>query len=61
MKKVYHLTIEYDSEKDEIEYISEEIDEGDGEIVKLIELDLNDHFDEDIIELLLQYGYFGEA
>lgn len=61
-KKVYHLTIEYDSTKDEIEYICEEVqDEASGEVIQLMQLDMNDFFDEDVMDILIQYGYFGEA
>ena len=61
-KKIYHLTIEYDSDKDEIEYICEEIqEESNGEVIQFMELNMEDYFDEDVMELLMHYGYFGEA
>lgn len=61
-KKVYHLTIEYDSDKDEIEYICEEVqEESSGDVIQFMELNMNDYFDEDVMELLMHYGYFGEA
>ena len=58
-KRVYHLTIAYDPETEEIEYLMETIDEDPGsEVVLLGTADLADYFretqdvDEEIEQLL---------
>lgn len=63
-KRIYHLTIEFDPETEEIEYIVETLDETQGDIVKLTKVgnvDLAEYFDEeDILEILSAYEV-GEA
>tara|TARA_R100000781_G_scaffold71025_1_gene44508 strand:+ start:1830 stop:2003 length:174 start_codon:yes stop_codon:yes gene_type:complete len=56
--KVYTLTIVYDDKKEEIEYISEEI-EGDTEGV--LELSLKEVLDEDDTELVEGCNIIGKA
>jgi hypothetical protein len=60
--KVYTLTIVYNDEKEEIEYLSEEI-QGDGsEILTergLVEID--EYFDKDDLELITGSYIVGEA
>ena len=56
--KVYTLTIVYDDKKEEIEYISEEI-EGDTEGV--LELSLKDVLDEDDTEFVEGCHIIGKA
>ena len=56
--KVYTLTIVYNQEKEEIEYISEEI-EGDTEGV--LEVSLKEALDEDDTELIDGCHIIGEA
>ena len=63
-KRVYHLTIEFDRETEEIEYILETVDEVDESHVKLTQIgviDLEEYFDKETLkEILLNYEV-GEA
>ena len=63
-KRVYHLTIEFDRETKEIEYILETVDEVDESHVKLTQIgvmDLEEYFDKETLkEILLNYEV-GEA
>ena len=57
-KRVYHLTIEYDTETDEIEYIVEGLEETEADIqlTQIAKLDLEKYFDKkDIIKILDNY------
>ena len=49
MKKVYILTIEYDDETDEIEYIQEEIIDDTPSVDTYGEVDIYEYFDEESI------------
>ena len=62
--RLYHLTIEFDSDTEEIEYIVESVEQVDEDHIKLTKisrLDLQKYFDEeDIVEILDSYEV-GEA
>ena len=63
-KRVYHLTIEYDSETEEVEYIVETVEKVDDGMVQLTQIgkvDLEDHFDEEDIKQILEAYEIGEA
>ena len=63
-KRVYHLTIEFDPETDEIEYILETVDEIDVEHVQLTQIgtiDLEEYFDKETLREILQNYEMGEA
>ena len=63
-KRVYHLTIEFDPETDDIEYILETIDEIDDDYVQLVQIgniDLEKYFDKDTLKEILQNYEVGEA
>ena len=63
-KRIYHLTIEYDKETEEVEYILETIDEVDDDHVKLIQIgtiDLENYFDKETLKQILQCYEMGEA
>ena len=63
-KRVYHLTIEFDPETDDIEYILETIDEVDDDYVQLVQIgniDLEKYFDKDTLKEILQNYEVGEA
>jgi hypothetical protein len=63
-KRVYHLTIEFDSETEEVEYIVEtveKVDDGMVELTQIGRVDLEDHFDEEDIKLILEAYEIGEA
>ena len=59
MKK-YILTIEYDEDTDEVEYLTEEIIE-EAPTFYLDDIILNDYFDEEILELLKDVYIIGES
>ena len=63
-KRVYHLTIEYDKETEEIEYIMETIDEIDVDHIQLVRIgsiDLGEYFDKETLKEILQNYEVGEA
>ena len=63
-KRVYHLTIEFDPETDDTEYILETIDEIDDDYVQLVQIgniDLEKYFDKDTLKEILQNYEVGEA
>ena len=60
MIKLYKLTICYDEEKDEIEFIEETLDNDTDKIVMIGENALKDFFTEDEI-LSISQAEFGEA
>ena len=63
-KRIYHLTIEYDVETEDIEYILETIDEVDEDHVQLTQIgtiDLEEYFDKDTLREILQNYEVGEA
>jgi hypothetical protein len=63
-KRVYHLTIEYDAETEEVEYVLETVDEVDADHVQLIQIgtvDLEKYFDKDTLKQILQCYEVGEA
>ena len=63
-KRIYHLTIEYDNETEEIDYIVETVEQVDGEPVQLTQLghhELTDYFDEEDVKAILEAYEIGEA
>ena len=58
--KTYVLTIEYNEETEEIEYISEEILE-DHTTFHYNNVDVSDYWDEETLELLANGYIFGES
>jgi len=63
-KRIYHLTIEFDPETDDIEYILETVDEVDEEHVQLVQIgsiDLEEYFDKGTLKQILQCYEMGEA
>ena len=60
--KIYTLTIVYNQEREEIEYISEEIEGDEKEfLLKHGMADLGDYFDEDDMKLITSCSIIGEA
>tara|TARA_Y100000310_G_scaffold282836_1_gene304380 strand:- start:268 stop:453 length:186 start_codon:yes stop_codon:yes gene_type:complete len=60
--KVYTLTIVYNEDKEEIEYICEEVtDDSDNMIMEYGTMVLNDYFDEEGLELISGCYIIGEA
>ena len=62
MKRTYTLTIVYNEDKEEIEYISEEL-EGDtkGVLEENGVVDVGEYFDEDDLEIISGSYIIGEA
>tara|TARA_R100001244_G_scaffold51967_1_gene45137 strand:+ start:998 stop:1180 length:183 start_codon:yes stop_codon:yes gene_type:complete len=60
MVKLYKLTICYDEEKDEIEFIEETVDNDTDKIVKIGENTLDEFFTEEEI-ISISQAEFGEA
>jgi hypothetical protein len=60
--KIYTLTIVYNDKKEEIEYLSEEIEQDGSEILTERGIvDLEGYFDEDGLELIASSRIVGEA
>ena len=60
--KVYTLTIEYNEEKEEIEYICEELnDKTEHIIIERGTIDIADYFDEEGLDLISGCYIIGEA
>ena len=65
-KRIYHLSIEFDPETEEVEYVLETLDEvedpnGRKSITKIGEIELNKHFDKETLEELAQCNEIGET
>ena len=63
-KRVYHLTIEYDAETEEIEYVLETVDHvGDShvQLTQIGSVDLEKYFDKETLKEILQCYEVGEA
>tara|TARA_Y100000401_G_scaffold113504_1_gene114248 strand:- start:505 stop:702 length:198 start_codon:yes stop_codon:yes gene_type:complete len=63
-KKVYILTVEFDENDEQIEYIQEEVmDKSDLEEQAFVSLTEEDYWDKDSIEILKQFysGEIGES
>ena len=61
--KIYNLTIVYNEEAEEVEYLQETISVEDTENVEKssILVDLSDYWDDDTIKLLKDHYYLAEA
>ena len=63
-KRIYHLTIEYDNETEEVEYIVETIDQLEDDDIRLIEIgtvDISKYFSKEVLKELAQCYEMGEA
>ena len=62
-KKQYILTIEYNKDTEEIEYVQEEIVDCDGREVIIKDIDEYNYWDEDSIRFIRKYyeGEIGES
>ena len=63
-KRVYHLTIEFDADTEEIEYILETVDEVDEDHIQLTQIgviDLEEYFDKETLKEILSNYEVGEA
>ena len=61
--KVYHLTIAFNDETDQVEYIDEEVINEDELFTSVIigNYDLSDYWDKDTYALFTEAGICGEA
>ena len=63
-KRIYHLTIEYDNETEEVEYIVETVDQLEDDDIRLIEIgtvDISKYFSKEVLKELAQCYEMGEA
>ena len=63
-KRVYHLTIEFDPETEEVEYMMETVDEvGEGfvNLTQIGTVDLEEYFDKETLKQILMCYEVGEA
>ena len=63
-KRVYHLTIEYDPETEDIENVMEtveHVDDGHVQLTQIGTVNLEDYFDKDTLREILQCYEVGEA
>ena len=63
-KRIYHLTIEFDADTEEIEYILETVDEVDEDHVQLTQIgaiDLEEYFDKETLREILSNYEMAEA
>ena len=63
-KRIYHLTIEYDADTEEVEYLVETVEQLEDDEVRLIEIgtvDISKYFSKEVLKELAQCHEMGEA
>ena len=63
-KRIYHLTIEYDNDTEEVEYLVETVEQLEDDQVRLIEIgsvDISKYFSKEVLKELAQCYEMGEA
>ena len=64
-KRIYHLTIEYDNDTEEAEYIVETVDQlEDDDDIRFVEIgtvDISKYFSKEVLKELAQCHEMGEA
>ena len=64
-KRIYHLTIEYDADTEEVEYLVETVEQlEEDDDVRLIEIgtvDISKYFSKEVLKELAQCYEMGEA
>ena len=63
-KRIYHLTIEYDNETEEVEYIVETVDQLEDDDIRLVEIgtvDISKYFSKEVLKELALCYEMGEA
>ena len=63
-KRIYHLTIEYDNDTDEVEYLVETVEQLEDDEVRLVEIgsvDISKYFSKEVLKELAQCYEMGEA
>tara|TARA_R110002110_G_C12978760_1_gene673397 strand:- start:301 stop:498 length:198 start_codon:yes stop_codon:yes gene_type:complete len=63
-KRIYHLTIEYDNDTDEVEYLVETVEQLEDDEVRLVEIgsvDISKYFSKEVLKELALCYEMGEA
>jgi len=63
-KRIYHLTIEYDNDTDEVEYLVETVEELEDDEIRLVEIgsvDISKYFSKEVLKELALCYEMGEA
>jgi len=63
-KRIYHLTIEYDNDTDEVEYLVETVEQLEDDEIRLIEIgsvDISKYFSKEVLKELALCYEMGEA
>lgn len=63
-KRIYHLTIEYDNDTEEVEYLVETVEQLEDDEVRLIEIgsvDISKYFSKEVLKELALCYEMGEA
>ena len=63
-KRIYHLTIEYDPDTEEVEYLVETVEQLEDDEVRLIEIgsvDISKYFSKEVLKELALCYEMGEA
>ena len=63
-KRIYHLTIEYDADTEEVEYLVETVEQLEDDEVRLVEIgsvDISKYFSKEVLKELAQCYEMGEA
>jgi hypothetical protein len=63
-KRIYHLTIEYDADTEEVEYLVETVEQLEDDEIRLIEIgsvDISKYFSKEVLKELALCYEMGEA
>ena len=63
-KRIYHLTIEYDADTEEVEYLVETVEQLENDEIRLIEIgsvDISKYFSKEVLKELALCYEMGEA
>ena len=63
-KRIYHLTIEYDADTEEVEYLVETVEQLEDDEIRLVEIgsvDISKYFSKEVLKELSQCYEMGEA
>ena len=63
-KRIYHLTIEYDAETEEVEYLVETVEQLEDDEIRFVEIgsiDISKYFSKEVLKELAQCYEMGEA
>ena len=63
-KRIYHLTIEYDADTEEVEYLVETVEQLEDDEIRLVEIgtvDISKYFSKEVLKELALCYEMGEA